>query len=327
MLLALGWSAAWLVIRDQTRSGLDDWIASQAADGRRWSCGDRAFGGFPFRIEIRCSDFTLDQTDVHASIGPLLVVSQIYRPRHVIAEAAGPLKIRAGATQAYGAWRLLQASVIVADGGFERISVSVENPTTRVDDPVVGQVELSSRHFEAHLRPDPTKPAAFDLAITSLAAKNPLLDTFLGGVEPADIRVGLDITEARDLGGRPLATELERWRLAGGRVELTALSIAKGPRRLEATGGFGLDERHRVQGQLDARAAQIGGLLGQLAAAGNGVGGLLGALLGATAQPPPGPKAGGPPAALTSLPPLRLDGGRLVVGSIQIPGFRLPPLY
>ncbi|WP_375457984.1 DUF2125 domain-containing protein [uncultured Enterovirga sp.] len=325
-LLAVGWSVVWFVIRDRTRAGLDEWIAAEAVSGRRWSCADRSFSGYPFRIEIGCSDFTVDRPDVHASIGRLLVVSQLYQPRHIIAEASGPLRVAAGSTRVEGDWRLLQASVILREGGFDRISLVVDAPTASIINPGATTLDVASRRFEGHLRPDPAVPTTFDLALRSDGAVIPGLEILVGGQEPADLQIGIGVTESDDLPARPLWGELERWRLANGRVELRSLSMTKGPRRAQATGSFGIDSEHRPQGQLQMSAIGLGGLLGRVAG-GSGIGGaLLGALLG-TPEPDAAPAGTGAAPGLKRLPPLRLDGGRLYVGPLPIPGIRIPPLY
>lgn len=325
-LLAVGWSVAWFFIRERARSGLDEWVAAEAVSGRRWSCADRSFGGYPFRIEIGCSDFTIDRPDVHASIGRLLVVSQLYDPRHVIAEATGPLRIIAGPNRVEGDWRLLQASVILRERGFERISLVVDSPTASIIAPGATTLDVASRRFEAHLRPDPATATTFDLALRGDGAVIPGLDVLVGGQEPADVQIGVEVTEADDLPARPLWGELERWRVASGRVQLKKLTMSKGPRRAEATGSLGIDAEHRPQGQVQIAAIGLGGLLGRLAG-GSGIGGaLLGALLG-TPEPDAAPAAAGSAPGLKRLPPLRLDGGRLYIGPLPIPGIRIPPLY
>lgn len=318
-LLVIGWSAAWFAIRERVRSGLDEWISKEASAGRRWTCADRTIGGYPFRIEIRCSDFTIDRPDVSASIGRLLVVSQVYRPRHIIAEASGPMRLKAGATEADGRWKLLQASVLTVPGGFDVISLVAQEPTVTIHEAGTS-FDVSSRLFEGHLRPKPEDRTAIDLATRSEAAVIPGLNELIGGTEPADISVEMSVTQTDDLPARPLWGELERWRTAGGRARLTTLSVAKGRQRLQGTGEFGIDVEHRPEGQLDLQAAGLGGILGQLAAGG---GGLLGALLGGgRARDPAAAEAG-----LKRLPPLQLRSGRLLVGPVPIPGLRIPPLY
>jgi hypothetical protein len=321
LLLAAGWSVGWLVIRSHVTAGLDEWIASEAAAGRRWSCADRAVGGYPFRIEIKCSEFTVDRPDVRASVGRLLVVSQIYRPRHIIAEASGPLRLKAGPTEADGRWKLLQASVMLADKGFDLIDLVVDEPVVSLHEPGGIPVDLSSRRFEGHLRPLPEDRTAMQLAMSSKAAVIPGLNELLGGKDPADTAFDVVITQTDDLPARPLWSELERWRAAGGVVRLTSLKVVKGQARLEGTGRIGIDAQHRPDGQLDLAAAGLGGVLGQLTSGG---GGLLGALLGGGGRAPDQATPGAP---LKQLPPLRLQGGRLLVGPLPIPGVRIPSLY
>ena len=319
----LCWSGAWLFVRERTRSGLEAWIAREAAVGRRWSCGDRSLSGYPFRIEVRCGQFTLDRPDVHVAIGTLVLVSQVYQPRHVIAEASGPLRVEAGATKAEGTWRLLQASVTLTDTGFERVSLVTDDPAVSILSPEQDPFALSSRRFEAHLRPDPQTPNAYDLSLRSDGARIPGLDDLVGGDDPADLTASLDVTEADDLPARPLWSELERWRNVGGRLRLDSLTMRKGRRRLEAMGSLTVDDQHRPAGQLDIQAAALTGLLGRVTDATN-LSGLLGALIGI---PSAARGARGADAPLKPLPPLRIEGGRLLVGPLPIPGVRIPPLY
>ena len=319
-LLAGGWSIGWFVIRSQATAGLDEWIRTEAADGRRWTCADRTVGGYPFRIEIGCSEFTIERPDVSASIGRLLVVSQIYKPGHIIAEASGPLRLKAGTTQVDGTWRLLQASVILKGKSFDVISVVAEDPSVSGKEQWGITWQTASKHFEGHLRPRPEDRTAMDLATTSLGAKVPGLDDAMGGSEPADIIMNLTVTETDDLPARPLWGELERWRAANGVATLTSLKIVKGNRRLEGTGRVAIDAQHRPEGQLDLGAANLGGALGQLTSGGAGI---LGALFGGGGRAPEGAVAAG----LKPLPPLRIQDGRLLVGPLPIPGVRIPSLY
>jgi hypothetical protein len=270
-LLAVGWSVAWFVIRGRVVAGLDGWMAAEAEAGRRWTCPDRSVAGFPFRIEIRCPTLGLQRPDVAATLGPLLVVAQVYRPGHIIAETPGP--------------------------------------------------DLPARRIEAHLRPDPGNPRTADVALQAAGATIPGLDAAIGGTEPADLDIVATVTQAYDLPARPLPGELERWRVAGGDVTFARIDLAKGPRRIRATGTLAIDEAHRPVARLDAAATGIEGLLGRVVGD-KAAGGLLGVLLGAAARPAASADAG-----LKPLPPLRIDSGRLLVGPIAVPGIRIPALY
>jgi hypothetical protein len=182
---------------------------------------------------------------------------------------------------------------------------------------------FSSQRLEAHLRPSPTggQEGAYDAALTALEAKVPALDALLGGAEPSNVQLDVTATHAQGFRGRLIPDELDRWREAEGRLKVMLLSLAKGPRRVEAKGELRLDEMHRPAGELALSAAGLESLIGAVAGISAG-GNLLGGRLGQGSRTPSAPSA--PPA---SLPPLRLDNGRLAFGPFLVPNVRLPALY
>lgn len=322
---ALGWSVLWLFIRSGTADAIDGWAAAEAAVGRRWSCADRSIGGYPFRIEVRCREVRVERPDATASLGPLLVVAQVYRPRHLIAETLGPFRVVAGDRTADGNWQLLRASIVTRPGGVERVAAVIERPRVRIDGGEEGALDLASASFEGHLRPSPATADAWDVALSSRGATVPGLDALLGGREFADVDLALTVTQAADLPARPLVRELERWRNAGGEVLLARVALTKGGRRVAGTGKVGIDAAHRPEGQLDLAVAGIEGLLGRVVGDRGLLGSrLLGSLLGGAPAAAPAAAAS---AGLKPLPPLRLDSGRLFLGPLPIPGLALPVLY
>jgi hypothetical protein len=325
LLLAVAWSIGWFVLRGRMEAGLDAWVAREAAAGRRWTCADRHIAGFPFRIELFCSGMILDRPDLQAKLGPVTVVSQVYKPGHMIAETAGPLQINAGSTAIEATWSLLQASVQVGADGPQQGDLVADKPVVKVTSAQIEPLTVTAERLESHVRTNPAEATTADWALRAGAAVIPGLDGLIGGTEPANLDVVAAVTRARDLPARPIAAELERWRAAGGRVEISRLGLVKGPRQIEGKGSLGLDEVHRPQGQLDVASARIEGFLGQfIGAKAGGAAALIGALLGA---PPARSATGGQNAGLTPLPPLRLDGGKLRLGPLVIPGVRLDPLY
>jgi hypothetical protein len=332
MLGALGWSAAWLVIRARTAEGLDNWLANEAVAGRRWDCPERSIGGYPFRIEIACARVSLQSRDLALSAGRLLSVTQVYRPRHTIAELEGPLRVAGPGVNVESTWSELRASIHRAPHAFQRASLVVEAPSLKASGLPIGDVAASARRFEAHLRPAPSLPeseSAYDIAASAAGASVPVLDPlFGGGGEPLDAALQAVATQARI--GAPRREEIERWREAGGRIILTALNVAKGPRRLEAKGEFALDDQRRPTGRVDIAAAGLGDLLTTIT--GGRVPGAAGGVLGGLLQPRPrqpapsdAPQAAG--AKLTPIPTIRLENGRVLVGPFTVPGLRLAPLY
>ncbi|ACL59314.1 DUF2125 domain-containing protein [Methylobacterium nodulans] len=346
VLVAALWSAGWVWVRGRAEEAVDQWFAREAQAGRSWTCSDRSLGGYPFRLELRCAALRFARSDVTFSVGPVVAVAQIYQPRHVIVEADGPFHVEQEGKVGDVTWRLLEASLHLTDGGFQRASLVTDDlrgQVTGVEVPgAAGQpIAFTAEHLELHARPTPGRfesDGAVDLSARVTQATLPLLDPILGGTEPADL--GLDATASRAAGlrTRPLAEELERWRLAGGSVALTRLSAEKGRSRLQAQGTLALDESHRLAGQLDVRTAGLDAViaplvteqLGERVGGANAalIGNLVGQLLGGGRRREEAPASGRPDeAALKPLPPVRLAGGKVAVGPFVIPNVRLDPLY
>ena len=323
LLVAVAWSAAWFVIRNRAGEALDALLASEAQAGRRWTCQDRTIGGYPFRIEVVCGSLTMQRGAVTASLGRVEAVAQVYQPRFIITEIEGPLRLTDGSVTVQGTWDLLQTSLHASRTGLQRLSLAADNPSFTVTGLPAGDVATSGQHLELHVRPNPSRAQekAYDAAFSVRQARIPLLDALVGGSEPTDIGSDVTVTQAEGFRGRPIVEELERWREAGGGLDILMLSLTKGNRRVEAKGDLRLDELHRPAGQLAVSAAGLDGLLGNVMGRRNGA--LLGALLGQS----PGNPAGNARPPLSPLPPIRLDQGRLTLGPFVIPNISLPSIY
>jgi hypothetical protein len=327
-LLVVAGSAAWLIMRSRTLSGMDEWLAAEAEAGRRWTCQDRTVGGYPFRIEVSCASVTLNRPGITGRLGRVLAVAQVYRLGHIIVEAQGPLRVTAEEMNVESEWRLLQASVIFASGAFQRLALAAQEPKVTATSPSQAPLRLAARTLEVHARPDPADASVADLAFSSAGAVLPGLDALVGGSEPADLDLVLRVNRATDLPTRPIWAELERWRAAGGRLEIARAALVKGPRRVETQGSLAIDDAHRPTGELRGQVAGIEGLLGRFVGDRAGLAGnLLGALLGAGSkadiQQPSDPNA----PRMKPVPPLRLANGRLSIGPLQVPNLRIPALY
>lgn len=326
LLVAAAWSVAWFVIRGRTSDAMDGWLAAEARAGRQWTCQDRWMGGYPFRIEVICNMLYLKQGTLSASFGRVESVAQVYQPRLVITEIEGPLSLTDGTVTVQGSWDLLQTSVHTAPGGLQRLSIATDGPRFTITGLNEGEIKTAAQHAELHIRPNPARATekAYDAALSVKQASIPLFDALVGGTDPVDLSTDATVSQAEGFRGRPVAQELERWRTADGKLDILMLSIAKGPRRLDAKGTVQLDELHRPAGQLSVAAAGLEGLLGN-AVGGRTNGALIGALLGQGAKASAGKPNAQP--QLVTLPPLRLENGRLVLGPFVVPGIRLMPLY
>jgi len=340
LLLVALWSAGWFYIRGRAEQEMDGWLAREASDGRRWTCAERSIGGYPFRLELRCSSLSLARQDGGFSVGPVTAVMQVYQPRRGIVQVGGPFHTQQGELVGDATWTALEGSFHGASDGFVRASLVVDEPKGSVRGGEPGPIDFAAKHLELHARPTPGRfesDGAIDLSLRLAQGAFPQLDPLVGNADPADVTLDAALDRATSLGTGTLARELDTWRRAGGRLEVTRLSIAKGERRLQAKGEVGLDEAHRPDGQFDLRAAGLEALVGQIMGQRFGkdkgalIGNLVGQFLGGLQRREEGPASQTPPAegdaSLKPLPALRLAGGRLMLGPLPIPNVALPPLY
>ncbi|RVU21050.1 DUF2125 domain-containing protein [Methylobacterium oryzihabitans] len=342
VLVAALWTGGWFWARAKAAQETDAWIAREAAAGRTWTCADRAIGGYPFRLELRCAALRFARSDVAFSVGPVVAVAQVYQPRHVILEATGPFHVEQDGRIGDATWTGLEGSLHLTGDGFQRASLVVDGLKGQVSGAVPRPVAFTADHLELHARPTPGRfegDGAIDLSTRVARAGVPLLDPILGGSEPADIALDATVTRATGFRTRPLPVEMEAWRAAGGEVELTKLSLAKGDRRVQAEGTVALDPEHRPAGRFEVRTAGLEGVIAPLIGAqlgsrlgGNGaalVGNLVGQFLGGgRRQEPEAPaRPGTDEGRLRPLPTVRLADGRVMVGPFAIPNVRLDPLY
>lgn len=336
-IVALAWSAGWFWIRGRAEQEMDAWMAREAAAGRTWTCDQRSVTGYPFRIELRCAALALSRSDGGFRLGPTTAVAQIYQPRLVIFESQGPFHVQQGDLTGDASWRSLQGSFHGASEGFTRASLVIDGPTVSVSGGLAQPVSVTGRHLELHARPNParyTAEGAVDVSLQLAQAAIPALDAMTGGSAPVDSSLDATVTHATVIGTGAVPRELEKWRQAGGVLEVAALSLAKGDQRIQAKGALALDDAHRPAGQIDLRAAGVDALIGTVvgqrfgskegALVGQLVGGLLGLGRG-RAQPDQAPPGSGPP--LKALPPLKLVDGQVLFSGFPIPNVRLAPLY
>ncbi|WP_232630615.1 DUF2125 domain-containing protein [Methylobacterium sp. Leaf118] len=336
--LVLAWTIGWFVIRAKAQSEMDAWFAREAQAGRDWTCTDRSITGFPFRLELRCASVRFARSDSRFTLGPITALVQIYDPRHVLLQAAGPFTVQQGDVGADVTWTSLAASVHAASDGFSRASLVVDGPKGVVTAPDPGPIDFAVGHLELHARPTPGRFAtdgAVDVSLRLAKAAVPRLDALTGSADPADLDLDTTIEQATVLRTGTIARELEKWRQAEGRLDVTQLALVKGERRLQAKGAVGLDGQHRPEGRFELRAlgleALVGQVMGQRFGADKGalIGNIVGQFLGGLRRKEAGdaPAAEAAPDALKPLPTLKLGDGRLMLGPFAVPNVVLPPLY
>ena len=269
IVLGIGWSGFWYWAAGQAETRINDWQAQQASAGRVFTCGKQTVGGYPFRIEARCTDVSVEVRDTRPALAlrlkEILVVSQIWDPKLFIAEFTGPLAASdpGGAPYATATWTLAQASVRGTPHHPDRASI-VADDLKLID--ASSTPLFDAKHAEFHARVQfgswPNNPAV-DLATNLKAASAPGLSPYAR--DPLDADIVAVLHGMKDFVVQPLPLLLREWQGRGGRFEIQSARIAQGETLATATGTLSLTQAGRLDGALQLNVAGLEKLLPAIA--------------------------------------------------------------
>jgi hypothetical protein len=253
VVLAAAWCGAWFFAAGRAEVELAKWREREAQRGRVYACAEQAVSGFPFRIEVRCSEPSADfrrLQSVSIKARNVLAAVQIYQPTLLIGEITSPLTVsqEGGGPLASIDWQLAQTSVRGLTSPPERVSAVFDKiAITRLDAGAAQQAATADR-LEVHIRQAPRlpqDPPALDLALKIDGANVPPVPQLASASLNADIAAvlrGLD-----DFSPKPMAQHLRELQAAGGRLDIRQARIQQGD--IVATGQGAL--RLTVAGRLD----------------------------------------------------------------------------
>ena len=327
VLLGVSWTAAWFYAASAAGRGLDDWRHAEAAQGRSWTCPNRAIGGYPFAITIDCSDATFvgqaKGQGVEGSIAHLKADVSLAHPRSLLVSLVAPFayKTSDGTTTVTATWTHLEVAMTPlphpAALALHGSDVAVEG-VFGASGPQGGK----AARLDVALAPVSDQPApAIDIAVAIAGTNVPVLDDLMGGTDPVSFDLAGRVNRAIARSAHTPEEMIDLWRQDGGSFDITQATILRGTSKVKASGTLRLDDAHRPKGHLDAQfiglepILQRFGISGNLAAAGS----LLSTLFG-------GPRQAAPtePGALAL--PISLQNGRLAIGPLQTE-VSVPPLY
>src|SRR5258708_31744986 len=173
MVLAALWTAAWFTIAAQAPSTIAEWRAREASAGIVFGCGTQSIAGFPFRIEVRCSDPSVELAGTAPPLAfkaaDALFAWQVYQPALVIGEFAGPLAMgeRGKPASFLASWSLAGGTIRGSLAGVERVTIVSDHQSVDRSDggggpiasPAVSPSVFKADHVELHGRPVAGAPA------------------------------------------------------------------------------------------------------------------------------------------------------------------------
>ena len=269
VVLGIAWSGFWYWATGQAETRINDWQAQQANAGHVFTCGKQTVGGYPFRIEARCTDVSVDvkdaRTPVALKLKEILVVSQVWDPKLFIAEFTGPVTASdpGGAPYATASWTLAQASVRGTPSQPDRASIVADD--LRLIDATSNPL-FDAKHAEFHARVQfgswPSNPA-IDLATTLKAASGPGLSPYAR--EPLDADILAVLHGMKDFVVKPLPVLVREWQGRGGRLEIQSARVAQGETLATASGTLSLTQAGRLDGALQLNVVGLEKLLPAIA--------------------------------------------------------------
>ncbi len=328
IIVIAGWTGSWFWLRGEVVRRMDDQIEKLSTRGIVVTCPQRTIGGWPFRMDIDCSDPTLTQPDrlTAVSVKHLRITALVYRPTLVIAELDGPLVATGPDGESVNAtWSQLRASIgfsLSAMPKPDRVSVVVDALAAGAARPGSQEVKLMATHGEVHGRPAPdavTGSSDFDLALDLTAATLSVADRVVG---PEAVDWAID-SVARGLppGGEPGQPFLKTWAGNGGRIDLRSARMSLGSFIVDGQGTVSAGDDGLLNGKIKLVASGLNVLMVPGAASMKGRAELIGLATAFTIF--------GKPATLGATTgrslDLTLDRGRVKIGPT---GFgHVPPLF
>ena len=352
VILAALWSAGWFYIAARAPDAIDAWRAREARQGRVYDCGTRSIAGFPFRIEVRCTEPSVQLSDMAPALAlkaaDALLAWQIYEPALVIGEFAGPLALgEPGKPASFLAhWRLAQASVRASLSGAERVSIVGEDPRVDRTDGGGNPTVFQAAHIELHGRRvagSPEDNPAVDLVLRLAAASAPALHPILTAPLDADITGVLN--GVAGIAPKPWPVLFKEWQARGGSLTISKARLQQGDVIAVGEGTLSLTPRGGLNGQMQVTIVELAKLLqalgindmvsqGQVGSAFDALDRMLPGL-GAIARQNAAPSivaglgAVGQNTTLEGKPavtvPLRFDDGEIRLGPFSLG--RAPPLF
>jgi hypothetical protein len=256
LVLAAVWSGVWYYASVTAQTMIDGWRTREAERGHVFGCSSQTIGGYPFRIEVGCSDPSAEWRSNGAPVAlrakHFIGVAQVYDPTLVIAEFTGPLfGGRAGEPPEFEInWTRAQASMRGVPSPqrvstvFDKLALTRTN--TSPSDPLA-----QADHLELHERfvgDAAGDNRAVEIVLRLGAATAPGLHRI--AAEPADGEIAAVVSGLKDLSPKPWPALLREMQATGGHIDIKQARLQQGQTIVLGDGSLSLTSRGRLDGQL-----------------------------------------------------------------------------
>ncbi|MBV9239953.1 MAG: DUF2125 domain-containing protein [Xanthobacteraceae bacterium] len=270
VVLAVLWTGFWFFAAHQADVEIARWRDREAQQGRVFACGHQDIGGYPFRIEVNCTDPNVQlrswQPPVAFTAKGAKGEVQVYDPTLAIAEFTGPLGIGEPdqPPTLLADWSLAQTSFRGRPGAPDRLSVVLDNARLSQSEAGAARLLADAEHVELHGRMaggTPTANPVIELGLRLTRGNSQLLPV-LG--QPTDGVMAATVYGLKDLAPKPWRAQLREIAQANGRIEITQARLTQGDMTATGTGTLSVTPAGRLDGQLRLTVTGLERLIGLL---------------------------------------------------------------
>ena len=266
VLIGALWTGGWYYAASKVDATVAGWKAREAKAGRHYNCGGLAVSGFPFQIEVRCTeaDADLRSPSLLIKTKEILVAAAIWQPTALNGEFTGPMTVREpGASTSFLVnWERAQTQMRGLPTAPESAWMGLDEPTLdRVSassrEPVfkARRAELNGRIVSGSARENPVIEAVLKLVNASAPSLHP------AAARPIDADVTAVLRGLKDFSPKPWPARFREIQAANGRIEIVKARLQQGETIAVAEGVLGLSPRGRLDGQLRLTVANLEKLL------------------------------------------------------------------
>ncbi len=264
ILLAAVWVAAWNYAAAKVDSTIAGWREREAKVGRIYACASQTIGGFPFNINVECTDPSAEFRNVQSPAvlkwKDLHVTASVLTPTRLVARLTGPMSVgRPNSLPEFAAnWKEATVTMLGLPTAPERIILALDDANVaRVaggGNEVVFQAksaELVGRMVEGSAFANPVIEFTLKMNSASLPRVHP------AAAVPFDSDATAVLRGLKNFAPKSWPERFREIQAANGRLDVTKARLQQGDVIAVTTGTLGLTPGGRLNGELRVTVANF----------------------------------------------------------------------
>ncbi len=255
--LIAAWSGFWYHMALKAERTVTAWREREAKLGRIYNCASESFSGYPFRIEVRCTEPWAELRNVEPNLAiaakDVVVAARITDATHLMSEFQGPLTMGelGHAPSMIASWTHAETTVEGSPYAPERGSVVLQTPSldrmTRSGKETViraERLELRGQIIGGTARERPIIEVVLRLADAQMPNWHPL------AAQSSDVELRAILRGLPDFTPKSWPQRFKELQQAGGRIDITSARLQQGDTIGVTSGTLSLNAHGGLEGLL-----------------------------------------------------------------------------